>query len=332
MSNDSMATRESVLAELAPQFRQLEAERAERSQRLKQHIIASVAAGGTMALVVLVILGWSWRGIAFLVVLGGAGLAIYLALRAQRSWSSTVLAQVMPALCKAWGEVRYQLDAPRKDFVDPFQTLHAVGNHNRRRLEHYFAGRAGARRFEMLHADLTLASGGRNSSSTPVFYGLLIRIQLFAPVPLPILVAPNDRLFGKIRDMTQVSLELPEFNEKFMVHVPADRQDGPGRARDVLDSQWQQALLAVNAGEGRLIQNRAALRIGLIEDSCYIALSRWGGGGSVGKIRFERPRPFLDVPFVLKGTVGLEDSVRTMLDDIGVIFRVIEQLPDQSEC
>ena len=329
MSNDSTTGRDSVLAELAPQFRHLESERAERSQRLKQHIIASLASGGILALVVLVILGWSWRGIALLVVLGGAGLAIYLAVRAQRAWSSAVLAQVMPALCKAWGEVSYQPEAPRKDFVDPFETLHAIGNHNRRRLEHYFSGRAGDRRFEMLHADLTHASGGKNSSSTPVFYGLLIRIQLFNPAPLPILVAPNYRLFGKIRDMTQVSLDLPEFSEKFMVHVPADRADGPDQARAFLDSKWQQALLAINAGEGRLIHDRAALRIGLIEDSCYIALSRWGAGGSVGKIKFERPRPFLDVPFVMKETASLEDSVRTMLEDIGVVFRVINQLPDQ---
>lgn len=224
--------------------------------------------------------------------------------------------------------MRYAPEAPRQDFVDPFETLHAVGRHNRRQLSHYFSGRIGQRRFEMLHADLTQSSRSKGSSNTPVFYGLLIRFQLSPPSPVPMLVLPRASLAGRVQGMTLVESELSAFAEKFTLQVPQDLPAAAEKARSFLDAAWQRALLAINQTEGRSHDGLAAVRLGMIQDSGYLALSRWAAGGSLGKLRFERPQPFLHVPFVLRKTINLEGSVRAMLDDVGVAIRIIRQLPE----
>lgn len=320
-----------TLAALVPQFQQLEADREFKAQQLNPRIVQSLIAGAVLALVLLLVLGWSYRGLAFLGILGGLGLAVYLTFRAQKDWSDQVTEALMPALCAAWGEVSYARSVPRSNFVEPFLILNTVGAHNSSTLEHYFSGRTAGRRFEMVHADLKQASRRRRSSSgsssIPVFYGLLIRVELVKRAPLPILILPASTLTNRVRDMTPVDLEAEDFEASFRVHVPGDRPDGPGLAGAFVDETWQQALLAINRNEGRPGEGFAALSVGLIDDSCYIALTRWAEAGQVGKIRFERPRPFLEVPWLLRRSASLESAVGSMLDDIGVAFRIIDRLP-----
>ena len=321
-----------TLMRLVPCFRQLEAEHGVRRRRLVRSIVIILVLALAFALAMLLSMGWSARDWAVLVMIAGVVLAIVWAVRAQKAWSDRVIDALMPEICRAWGELHYARAAPRSDFVDPFVTLHAVGAHNQRKLEHYFSGRLGDRRFEMLHADLSRSSGrrhgSRNSTSVAIFHGLLIRVQLLRPAPLPILILPSSRLTGKIRDMAPVPLESPAFADHFAVHVPGDRPDGPQLARSFLDQSRQDALLAINRSEGRLIDGRTALRVGLIGDSGYLSLSRWAEGGQVGKLRFERPRPFLAVPWLLRRSMMLDSCVRDMLEDAGVVFRIIDQLPD----
>lgn len=317
-----------VIAALIPSLRQLEQEHLQRRQALIRQLAMILLSGALFGLVLVLIFGWAWRGLFVMAVILALVAGLFWLQRAQESWSERVIAELLPSICNAWGEVCYVPEAPRQDFVDPFETLHAVGKHNRRCLSHHFSGRIGQRHFEMLHVDLSQSSGGSNSSRTPVFYGLLICFQLTRPAPVPILILPKASLTGRIKSMVLVEPELAAFAEKFTIQVPHDLPTAPVQAQSFLDASWQQALLAINQTEGRGNDGLAAVRLGMIKDSGYLALSRWVPGAGIGSFRLESPQPFLQVPFLLRQSIRLEDSVRTMLDDVGVAFRIIGQLPE----
>lgn len=245
----------------------------------------------------------------------------------------------MPVLCKALRDVSYQNDKIETSFVAPFEQLGLVPASARQDLSHLLRGRHRATGFELLYADLWQRRGGRgsrNSSSASVFHGLLFRIEVPATIPIHVVVKPRPygvpAAFGRLFEaptiarLTEVDLGTGEFATKFEVRAAMrDATDADG-VRALISPQLQRAFLDLNEREGALIGNRAAFSAAFLEDSFYLALSRYGQS-SIAGIAFERPRPFLDAGLYLLGDEGeLETRLLRVLDDAHIAYRIIDRL------
>jgi len=321
-----------VMAQLHTQLTQLERERkALREGTLR--FAAVVAVGSSLcALLVWLILGSGWGGVAVLVLVAGAALTVWQLLRRQEQWEQRVLDVVIPVICESLGTITYRPDIKVADFLPPFEKLGVVGDANQQRLRHHFRGHYNDTGFEFAHAVLERASrgGGKNrGGSTTVFQGLLFRIQLPFSVDQRLLISPRVKftLFNKRGDMSAIALGDTAFDEKFMVHHDSSWTGGPEVVQQVLTPALRRALLDINAREGKLAYDMGAFVAGLMYDSLYVALTRFRKSAAIGKVQIEKPAPFLDVRFFLFQDAQLEQRIASMIDDIGIVYRMIDTLP-----
>jgi hypothetical protein len=323
-----MPTVDQVLEQLRPHLAGLEAERRDLGSRTRRFLLG-VAALGVLGFVLLrLLLDGESAGLAILTPIGAVVLGAWQLLRRQDRWEQRVLGVAVPVICDVLGNLRYQPSVEPKAFLPAFEKLGVVGTSNKRSLRHHFRGRYRGAGFELADAALRRGGGGKNSSATTVFQGLLFRIQWPVSVDQRLLISPRVgiKLLNKRADMSEVLLNDPAFDEKFVVHHDLDQHSGADLARRVLTPGFRSGLLELNRQEARKAYDMGGLVVGLMYDSLYVARSAFQKAGAVGKVQIEKPRPFLAVRFFLSGDSGLEERVGAMVHDVTTVYRIIDRL------
>ncbi len=85
------------------------------------------------------------------------------------------------------------------------------------------------------------------------------------------------------------------------------------------------ALLAIDEAEAKRASGIAGLSAGFSGDTFYLALSRQHLM-SLGPIRYERPKGFLETGWFLRPELDLERAIHGMFQDVGTAHRVIDHL------
>ena len=325
-------TEEQFLASVGPQLRQL----ASRRQALRGATLrygGALLAAGLLGAIVLLLVFRGRPELAHLAVpalAAGVVGAIWIGVRNQRRWGSEAHSTLLPAACEVLpGGLDYTAEAPVDDILKPFEALNLVGHSNRRKVNHRLTGEYRDRQFEVAHANLRRKSGGgKNSTTTTVFQGLLLRIQTRQRVEAGITVGPKAGAIMQLFSGASVPTGNDAFDEAFQVQLDPDTDESRREMGQVLDAPMQDALLAVADSEGRAADNRPTFQAGFKYDSLYIALSRTETAPLIGPLKTERPRPFLRPGLHLRAEVDLEQAAVDMLRDIHTIHRIIDRLPD----
>ena len=267
-------------------------------------------------------------GIAMAVVLliGSSMVTAFLLFQRHRQWATRVLEQVMPAICDMHEKLKYAptVSEDKRAFVEPWQKLELVAHHSKRELNHHLRGRHRNRHFEVVAA--RLSTGGKDGQT--VFDGLLMRIQTGRDVPARIVVRPRSMFSFRLKNTVEVKLGNESFDERFEVcHDEADPK-GEQRVREIFTPEMQEALLSISREEGGLTHDRAAITAGFIHDSLYLTLVQ-AQSSKVGKVSVEKPVKFLQVRNFLREDPQLEKTVREALEHVGVIYRIIDRLPER---
>jgi hypothetical protein len=292
-------------------------------------LLAIVAAIAVVALTIMVDAGMSM--VAFVLIAIFAGDLIY---RRQTRWEQQVIDAVLPSIC-AFLDLRYSPTRAADDYVAPFEKLGVVGKSNRRTLTHHFTGSRSDTGFEFAHADLTRRSGGKNRTNSPIFHGLLFRIQVPVQVPIRILIVPNfgtitlklAKMFPSAADvgMTAISFGNPSFEEKLKVTAELRGPQDEAWVRHFLDPGFQSALLAIDEAEGRLSYGCSAISAAFMGDTFYLSLSRWEKR-KLGPIVYEQPRGFMQQRLLLRKRLDLEKAIHEIFNDVATAYRIIDQL------
>jgi len=319
---------ELILYAIANRFPVLEAEREALRQKSKKQLTSGAMAAVVLALALWLVLGKQGEGLAILVMLAGVGYAVYLLYRGQKQWEQRVLDEVIPEICSVLGGIKYQAVVSSEGYLAPYELLGVVNESNKHNLTHHFRGVHQGVGFECAHANLQFTSGGKSKTSTPVFDGLLFRIQIPVNIDAKILILPNAGVFSKRRDRVAVALDNPGFDAKFVVSHEMSNPQGEALIRSVITPELQSALLRINERESTLAYDRAAFTAGIIHDSLYLALTRYKLSSSIGPIKIERPQSFLAMGFFMRENSGLENSVKEMVMDIETVYRIIDELDD----
>lgn len=354
--------------EIAPRVEALQAGRSglrERTIRLLQRLAVATALAMLLALV-LVPLGVLQAGWLVLPPILAIGLGVWLVWRRQQAWSESVIAAVMPSFCRFLGDLRYARRGTDGAFVDPFQALGLVGAANGRRLEHFIEGRHRDTGFSLVHARLSHASGGddrgsetvlegsgggfslrharhqgkrrgRRTTSSTVFQGLLFRIEVPTPVPLPIVIMPRlAKLPGPLAllqrrandGLPEIAVGDPAFAERFVVRAELGDPAEAAAVRAFLTPGFMAALLAINEAEAQRAFGLAGLSAGFAGDTFYLALSRQHLS-AIGPIKLERPKGFLETGWFLRRDLDLAAAIHGMFEDVGIAHRIIDHLHGQ---
>lgn len=311
-----------IMAALAPGIATLSSERRTRRDSLLGKLRKLAIATGVLAVLVLFV-----GGVLFLLVLAaGVGIGAWLTHRAQLSWEETVRTEIVPPVCAAIDNLDYQPDPTASNFLAPFEALRLVGSSNQKKLEHCFSGSHGGRRFECLHASLDHRSRGKNGSTTPVFHGLLFRIEHSSETPSPVVILPNVMTLRRQTGKTLIELGNPDFDRTFLVSHDTGVEDGAALVHAAVSPALQRAMLDINSGESRETPDVAALRVGFMYDSIYIALSRWEHTSTFLGLKIQSPRHFLETRSLLREQADVEEAVATMVQDITTVHRIIAAL------
>lgn len=205
-----------------------------------------------------------------LALLGGGVGVLLLYLRTAKLWSGPLSSEVIAALCEEVGDV-----APARAalLVEPFERLGVVGRCDKVELTSPFEGQYRGQDYAIASADLGRTSRGKNSSSTTVFQGLLLRIALPAPAPRLLLIrnlgSLGSALNRKVLDMTghmkQVTLGIGAVEQQFDV-----RAEDAEAARGYLTGPVIRALQVLVEAE----RDNSAVTVGFDETTLLVALPR----------------------------------------------------------
>ncbi|WP_241521071.1 DUF3137 domain-containing protein [Kineobactrum sediminis] len=159
-----------------------------------------------------------------------------------------------------------------------------------------------------------------------MFHGFLLKVETASSVPAQTIILPNVLTARRQRKRTVIELGNVVFDKKFLTSYETANADGEQLARTVVNSSMQQALLDINDRESRQANGIAAIRVGFMHDSVYIALSRWAQSSSILGLNFESQRPFLQMRFLLRARSDVPESVAAMVEDIGTVHRIVHAL------
>jgi Protein of unknown function (DUF3137) len=292
--------------EIAPHLPALEAERAQGRSRF----ITMAVGFGAGAMVLLMVLWpldrvWAIVGTAIALVIG-----MHMLGSQQRRFRHRVRDLVMPAICRAIGDLRHSAGSAPGIPFDDLESLGLLPRHNRRRVDDVFEGRHRDTEFVMAEARLSYRSGGSKSRTRTVFRGLIVAVQVPRDVPARILVAREagavgNRLKGWINGfsgLARVSLPHPAFEARFEVY-----SDEPAVARDTVGPAFCDAVVALaEAHDGQAIQGAFHL------SWFYLTIPRRRDQFRLGSLF----RP-LD---------SLEEDAQRVLQDVRIVHRVIDTL------
>jgi hypothetical protein len=293
--------------EIAPHLPGLEAERARGRARFVATAIV-FAAGIPILLGVLWPLHPGWAVL-------GAVLALALGLHTlggeQRRFRHRVRDLVMPAICRAVGDLRHSAGSAPDIPFDDLESLGLLPRHNRRRVDDVFEGRHRDTGFVMAEATLRYRSAGRRSRTRTVFRGLIFAIEVPQSVPARILVAREagaigNRLKGWINGFSgleRVPLPHPAFEARFEVYG-----DDPAVARDIVGPAFCDAMVALaEAHDGQAMQGAFRLRW------FYLTIP-------------SKQRDQFRLGSLFRSLDGLEDEAERLLQDVRIVHRVIDTL------
>jgi hypothetical protein len=321
--------------EIAPKLAMLTSDSSSlRSRTLRDFKALAVIAA--IAFVAIMIMVDAAAGLVTCV--GIAIFAGYLVYKRQSRWEQQVIDAVLPSVC-AFLDLRYSPTLAPDEYVAPFQKLGVVGSSNRRTLTHHFIGSHRNTGFEFVQADLTRRTGGKKGNSSPVFHGLLFRIQVPVDVPTRILIIPNfgtltrklATLFPNEADsgMTAITFGNPAFDEKFAVTAALRGPQDEAGVRSFIGPGFQSAILAINEAEGRLSYDRGAMSAAFMGDTFYLSLSRYEKR-KLGPITYEQPRGFMQQRLFLREQVDMEKAIHEMFNDVATAYRIIDRLHDNA--
>jgi hypothetical protein len=252
--------------EIAPGLPALEAQ---RRDRLRKAYVRAAGLGFVLAVVAAA--GFAlpdWRiAVAVLVVLGLAAGAWWVTAPARRHREAVRAVAVAP-LQRYLGNLEYHRKpdpkTPGARFdLDLIARSGIVGGFNRSKLEDLLSGRHRGTDYQMVEARLRRRSGGKRSSSTTVFRGLLCSLSV--PVAFKcrvLLVADKGALGNRVTDflrdtfteMSPVALDHGAFEDRFQVY-----SDAPAEARQLLQPGLLDSLLAIADEAGKEAVNCAFL-------------------------------------------------------------------------
>ncbi len=302
---------------LAPQLAELRQARESRAATTKLLLALIAGAVGAVIVLSLMLLGEYGPMIATTAVVLGFGFGWEIVRRRSRAFGQEIIEIAMPEICRFLGDMRYSRNGADESFVKPFETLRLVGSSNRKSVEHHVAGSHRGTRFELVQATLVQRRrGSKNSTSSTVFDGLLIRIGVPRAAPNTILIAKDhgrfvnafmERLFiGRRRTAHRVEMRDTEFERRFAVYCA-----NHDVARAFVTPGFMQALIAIDneiGGAGR----RRALAAAFEGDTFFLAVGR-------------RKR-FLGTSSLLKGDVDIEADIHAIFADMTLLHAIIDRL------
>jgi hypothetical protein len=324
------------LHEIAPGVEALQADRTGLRERTIRDLklLAAVTAGLMLVVLVLHSLGLLPKGWLLVPPILAVGLGSWLIWRRQQAWAERLIEAVMPSFCRFLGDLDYRRRGTGADYVDPFEALGLVATANVRVLEHCIAGQYRDTRFDLVHAQLSRKSSGKNKTSSTVFQGLLFRIAVPARVPLAIVIMPRlAKLPGPLAllqrrandDLPEIAVDQPAFAAKFVVRAELSGPADETAVRAFLTPGFMAALVAIDEAEAKRSYGLAGLSAGFAGQTFYLTLSRQHLS-SIGPIKVERPKGFLETGWFLRRDLDLEAAIHGMFKDIGIAHRVIDHL------
>jgi hypothetical protein len=293
--------------EVAPQIAALDAERARRRGKF-----LATAGGAGVALPALVGALWpaGFEWALAVGVLGGA-IALNLLGQQQRSFRHHLRALVMPAICRAIGDLEHRVGkAPGIPF-DELERQGLLPAHDVRRVDDVFTGRHRAIAFVMAETRLRLHPRTSNHRrSRTVFRGLVLAIEVPRAIPAPILIARDagtlgNRLQGWLKSCkggARVTLPHPAFEARFEVYGGCEEV-----VRETLSPAFCDALVALAEGHPR-----DALQGAFRGRWFYLTLARRSDQFRLGSL--------------FRSLDGLEQEAGEVLHDIRIVHRVIDTL------
>jgi hypothetical protein len=322
---------------IAPKLKSLETDRSSLRQRTRRDIKYVFSGAAGIGLTIIIFFGSGAVALATLPFIVAAALAGFMVYQRNGVWERTVIETVMPPLCTFLGGLRYQRDGAGDSFVDPFISLGIFGEANNRKLTHHFAGEYRNTHFELVHAELNrerqqLRHRRRRRSSNQsqkIFEGLLFQIQVPAPVPSPIVIQPKlppqmeklTAFFKSGPKMGSMSMGKADFDARFVV-----RTNDQEFAQSFITPGFMDAILAIDTEEGGAGTSFPTLNAGFAGDTFYMALSRREVAFTLGPIRFDRARGFIETGSLLRENIDLEATIHGLFDDIATVHRVIDRL------
>ena len=292
--------------EIAPHLPGLEAERARGHSRFVT-TAAAFAAGIAILLGVLWPLDRLWAVVGAVVALV---IGLHVLGSQQRRFRHRVRDLVMPAICRAIGDLRHSVGSAPGIPFDDLENLGLLPCHNRRRVDDVFEGRHRDTGFVMAEATLRYRSGGSKSRTRTAFRGLIFAIEVPRNVPARILVAREagaigNRLKGWINGfsgLARVALPHPAFEARFEVY-----SDDPAGPRDTVGPGFCDALVALaEAHDGQAMQG--AFRLHWF----YLTISKRRDQFRLGSL--------------FRSLDDLEQEAERVLQDVRIVHRVIDTL------
>jgi hypothetical protein len=293
--------------EVAPHLPALEAERAQGRSRS----ITTAVGFGAGAVVLLTVLwpldpGWAIVAAVIALVIG-----LHMLGNQQRRFRQRVRDLVMPAICRAIGDLRHSAGSAPGIPFDDLESLGLLPSHNRRQVDDVFEGRHRDTGFVMAEAALRYRRGGSKSRTRTVFRGLMVAIEVPRDVPARILVAREagavgNRLKGWINGFSgleRVSLPHPAFEARFEVY-----SDDPAVARATVGPAFCDAMVVLaEAHVSQAIQGAFRLRW------FYLTI-------------LSKQRDQFRLGSLFRTLDGLEEDAHRVLQDIRIVHRVIDTL------
>jgi hypothetical protein len=320
--------------ELAPKLQALAADRSGLRHSTRRDI-ALIGGAGVLGAALIPILSDEPLFVSLIPLVIAGIAAFFLVHRRRKAWEQSVIDAVMPTFCAFLGDLRYDRDGPGRAFVTRFETLGLVGESNIKTLRHGLSGHHRDTAFELAQAELAHRTTGKNSSTIPVFDGLLFRIAVPTSVPTPIVIMPNHSLsmekvsgylgLSGTEGATAMTTGNSEFDKRFKISC-----DDPEFARSFLTPPFQEALVEIDDRERPSHRGLAAVRAAFDVDTFYLALSRHQQVMVLGPIRFEQPKPFLKVGSLMAADIDLRDSIHGLFEDVSLVYRIIDILHGQS--
>lgn len=322
-------------AEIAPKLSMLTSDKSSLRNRTLRDFKLLAAIAAVAAAVFMLVFD---AAAGMLVIVATAVFAGYIVYRRQSRWEQQIINAVLPSFC-TFLDLRYSPTRAADDYLAPFENSGVIGSSNRRTLTHHFIGEHRGTGFELVQADLTSRTGGKRSSSSQVFHGLLFRIQVPVNAPTRILITPNFGTIGRTianlfpgradAGMTAMDFGNPAFEEKFAVTAALRSPEDEANVRSFLGPTFQSALLAINEAEGRLTYARSAMTAAFMGDTFYLSLSRYGTR-KLGPITYEQPRGFMRQQLFLRETIDLEKAIHEMFSDVATAYRIIDRLHENT--
>lgn len=292
--------------EIAPHLPRLEAERAQERSRFVM-TAGGIGLGVTVLLILLWPLDnlWAALGAVVALVIGWHVLGSQ-----QRRFRHRVRDLVMPAICRAVGDLRHSAGSAPGIPFDDLERLGMLPRHNRRRVDDVFEGRHRDTGFIMAEAALRHRGGGSKSRTRTVFRGLIFAIEVPRNVPARILVAREagaigNRLKGWINGfsgLARVPLPHSAFEARFEVY-----SDDPAVARAVVGPGFCDALVALaEARDGQAMQGAFRLQW------FYLTIPKRRDQFRLGSL--------------FRSLDDLEQEAQRVLQDVRFVHRVIDTL------